>query len=66
VPQDGTPRSVDVAFVGDTAVLTLPDGTRTTVHDPRFAGAAGRVAVWELYRHTGDSADVSFTETWAG
>jgi hypothetical protein len=57
---------VDVAFVGDTAVLTLPDGTRTTVHDPRFAGAAGRVAVWEFYRHTGDSADVSFTETWAG
>ena len=66
LPQDGTPRTADVAFVGDAAILTLPDGTRTAILDPRFAHATGRVAVWEFYRHTGDSAEVSFAETWAG
>jgi hypothetical protein len=66
MPQDGTLRAVDVTFVGDTAVLTLPDGTRTAARDPRFAAATGRVAVWEFYRHTGESAEVAFAETWAG
>jgi hypothetical protein len=66
MPQDGTPGTVDVTFVGDTAVITLPDGTRTSVVDPRFGAATGRVAVWEFYRHTGSSAPVAFSETWAG
>lgn len=66
LPQDGTPRPVEVVTAGDTAVLRLPDGTTTTVRDARFATGTGTVAVWEFYRDADDSAAVTFAETWAG
>ncbi|MCD2187740.1 hypothetical protein [Actinomycetospora soli] len=66
LPQDGTPRPVEVITAGDAVVLRLPDGTTTTVRDPRFASGTGTVAVWEFYRDAEDSAAVTFAETWAG
>ncbi|MEJ2866253.1 hypothetical protein WCD74_00660 [Actinomycetospora sp. OC33-EN08] len=66
LPQDGTPRPVEVVVTGDTATLHLPDGTTTAVRDPRFAAGSGVVAVWEFYKDAADSAEVTFAETWAG
>ncbi|MDL5159148.1 hypothetical protein [Actinomycetospora termitidis] len=66
LPQDGTPRPVEVVVAGDTATLRLPDGTTTAVRDPRFASGSGVVAVWEFYKDAADSAEVTFAETWAG
>ncbi len=66
LPQDGTPRPVDVLVAGDAVVLRLPDGTTTTVRDARFATGSGTVAVWEFYKNADDSADVTVAETWAG
>jgi hypothetical protein len=66
LPQDGTPRTVDVVTAGDTVVLRLPDGTVTSVRDARFGTGSGTVAVWEFYKNADDSAEVTFAETWAG
>lgn len=66
LPQDGTPQRVEVEFVGPSAILSLPDSTRTRVDDPRIERLTGTVACWEFYRNAAGGADVRMYETWAG
>jgi hypothetical protein len=65
LPTDGTPLVMDVTLAGDRAEIALPDGTTTTVHDPRIPTLPAPVACWEFYRHAPGGAAVRLYETWA-
>ncbi|WP_029430291.1 hypothetical protein [Blastococcus sp. URHD0036] len=65
VPQDGSEVEADVRFAGTTAWVTAPDGTVTTLDDPRFT-PTGAAACWEFYKNDPTAADVRLYETWAG
>lgn len=48
LPSD-TPLRLDINLIGDTAALTLPDGTTTAVTDPRIT-TPGRYATFESFQ----------------
>lgn len=66
VPHDGRQVTADVRFSGETAWITAPDGSVTTVTDRRFRSPSGSVACWEFFKETPRGADVRLYETWAG
>ena len=52
---------------GDKAVLILPNGTRTSVTNPKIAVRAGTFPTWEVYQNNAlTESKAAFTEVWAG
>lgn len=59
--------SAEAVIDGDTAYLTLPDGSVATVTDPAIASVVGVFAGWEFFQFDGAVDDVvSIGRVWAG
>ncbi|RZT87899.1 hypothetical protein EV383_4831 [Pseudonocardia sediminis] len=65
LPQDETPVVVEAVLDGPRATLHLPDGTTTSLDDPRIAAAPGSIACWEFYKYAAGAADVRLHGSWA-
>ncbi len=58
--------AVEVVLDGDTAHLLLPDGSTTSVTEPRIATLAGRFAFWEVYQaNASTDAKARYRRVWA-
>jgi hypothetical protein len=66
IPQDGRPARVDAVLVGDTLVITLPDGSVVGPRGRDVAGLPATTACWEFFRDDAGGADVRLYDTWAG
>lgn len=63
--QPETPQTFEVIRNGDTAVLTMPDGQRHSVTDPRVDAWTGTFAAWELYEFQPGIRPASIASMWA-
>jgi hypothetical protein len=61
-----TVYTVEVNIVGNTATITLPDGSTETVTDARIGANAGPWSCHEIYaNHCDTDSRVAFVEVWA-
>ena len=60
------PATFEVYRQDDVLIVVDPDGTVSTVQDPRIAELAGPWASWELAESGPDEAPAAFLALWAG
>lgn len=64
LPSD-TPLRLDIRLAGDTATVALPNGTTTTVTDPRIAGPADYACFESFQMNAATMARVRMLHVWA-